>query len=118
MSDEDPHNSNNRRDKKSKLFRPHEITDGKCSTKWDPKVSDWMVDYPISINSKFIFIDAFDVHARQIVFNRVDITRISLKFLLKFGERQGILMSFSLTSLESFDTNFYRRIKLPVHPTG
>ena len=28
MSDEDPHNSNGRREKKSKLFRPHEITDG------------------------------------------------------------------------------------------
>ena len=39
MSDEDPHNSNNRREKKSKLFRPHEITDGK----FDPKrPSDWL----------------------------------------------------------------------------
>ena len=56
MSDEDPHNSNNRRDKKSKLFRPHEITDGKCSTKRDPQLSDWMVDYPISIILKLFLL--------------------------------------------------------------
>ena len=51
MSDEDPHNSNNRREKKSKLFRPHEITDGKFGSKW---LSDWLKISIMAIQSASI----------------------------------------------------------------
>ena len=52
MSDEDPHNSNHRREKKSKLFRPHEITDGKLGP---TRLSGWL-NHSVSINLKFRFI--------------------------------------------------------------
>ena len=106
MSDEDPHNSNHRREKKSKLFRPHEITDGKLGSK---RLSGWL-NHSISINLNLCKVRSTFTHNKVCFTERGYKVSVSRFFwcseVVLMPNFVASLCHITITSLESFDTNF------------